>query len=158
MRTSGVFTRCPHAMTAAKFVRRIFYAVGTRLVHFATTTLIYVFVTGRTLPPGAALTVVLTRTITKVCACAVTAAGIRRAIVLVFGAGGAFPPRSARARECVRLLARVRAFASVGTRLRETVVHILVTKLACKSAPLIAYAHGATKPIFALSVHTFGSI
>ena len=94
-------------MTLAKIRSVSILVKGTLLVQFAATTLILVFVTGRTFPAGDAFTVVLACAITAVLACAVLVARICVAVIRVFGAGCAFPSGGTRARVCVWLLAIV---------------------------------------------------
>ena len=94
-------------MTLAKIRSVSILVKGALLVQFAATTLIRVFIAGRTFPAGDAFTVVIACAITTVRACAVTVARISVAVILVFGAGGAFPSRSTCARVCIGLLTRV---------------------------------------------------
>ena len=145
-------------MTLTKIRSVSILVKGTRLVQFAATTLIRVFATGRTFPAGDAFTVVIACAITTVRACAVTFARISVAVILVFGAGGAFPPRGTRARVCIGLLTRVRAFASVSARFRETVVHILVAKFTSESLTCSTRAHSSAECVLASPMDTFGLI
>ena len=158
MRPKFVLTGSPSSMTPTKVLRVSILVKGTLLVQFAATTLIRVFVAGRTFPAGDAFTVVIACAITTVRACAVTVARISVAVILVFGTGGAFPSRGTRARVCMGFLTRVRAFASVGTRFRETVVHILVAKFTSESLTCSTRAHSSAECVLASPMDTFGLI